>query len=192
MFNKLCGLAAVADGEDRIAVRHNPKIAVQRVDRTQHKCGRSGAGESCCDFFAYLPGFTHANDDYLSTRFNGFKNEMNSPFRTDRQDGQPAAVIPRSQSLIPAVLSEDNSSQNEKRTLQPGSRDAKKSRIRRSQNSGVAGRFRRRLVAETNPRFSQSSQARYKGVRECTLRYLLIPAFSRVAPSILSSSRHLP
>src|SRR5208337_1550959 len=74
------GLAAVADGERDVSVRDNPKIAVQRVDGTEHKCRRTGTGKCCCYFFANLPGFSHAKHDYFPAGFHRFKQDMDSLF----------------------------------------------------------------------------------------------------------------
>ena len=67
------GFTAVTGGDDHISVRHDPEVAVQRIDRTQDKRGRPGTGECRGDFFPDLTGFSHPDNDYLSPGLHGLK-----------------------------------------------------------------------------------------------------------------------
>ena len=58
--------AAVAEGENHVAVAHNAEVAVESVERVEHHSGSAGARECGGDFFADVSAFSNAHDDDLA------------------------------------------------------------------------------------------------------------------------------
>jgi hypothetical protein len=64
------GFTTVAEGEDDIAIRDHPQVTVERVERVQNDCRRTGTGEGGRNFFSDVAGFPDTKNNDLAARLD--------------------------------------------------------------------------------------------------------------------------
>ncbi len=81
-------LAAVAEGEDDVAIPDHAEVAVKSVERVEDDGGRAGAGEGGGDLFPDVSGFPDPEDDHLAAGLDRFFYQIDGP---DETFAQPSA-----------------------------------------------------------------------------------------------------